>query len=230
MACGAPSVNHMEQIALDMGALLSWWDPRLAVHADRLRVDSFLGRMRNGGQVLFDAYGTRADALAHASASDTVRGWGAFSLVLRTQELQERLSLVHPFAADDHFAVREWAWLAVRDLILAGPVEAVRMLTLSALSTTDPRLVRFAVEATRPRSVWGSHVPLLKAEPALAEELLFHAVAVESRYVQLSVGNWVNDVARTRPDWVDGITARWEALELGGPVVWRRARRSLPVR
>ena len=227
LASGAPSVNHMEQMALDMGALLTWWDPSLSSFSDRLRRPGFLDRMRGGGEVLFEVHGERADVLARKSRSDTVRGWGAFSAVPRTCDFEKRLYLLTPFAMDEHFAVREWAWLALRDLVVADPVVGIRTLTRCAQQTGDARLVRFAVEGSRPRSVWGAHVPLLKSQPELGEELLSHAARVESRYVGVAVGNWVNDAARTRPDWVRDVTAHWEAQGVGGPSVLRRARRSL---
>jgi 3-methyladenine DNA glycosylase AlkC len=48
--------------------------------------------------------------------------------------------------------------------------------------------------------------------------------------VQNSVANWLNDAAKTQPDWVRGVCAQWS----GGTVppatayILRRAQRSIP--
>jgi 3-methyladenine DNA glycosylase AlkC len=50
-----------------------------------------------------------------------------------------------------------------------------------------------------------------------------------SRYVQNSVANWLNDAAKTQPDWVRELSARWcaESPVEATRYIARRAMRSL---
>ncbi|CAA9271644.1 MAG: hypothetical protein AVDCRST_MAG83-3307 [uncultured Arthrobacter sp.] len=221
---GAPSVNHMEEMALDMGQLLTTQFPALAGEAPRMHAVRFLDRMRAGAAVMFEHFGAAAPETALASPSDTVRGWGAFATVLVTRDPGSRVKLLVPFAADSHFAVREWAWLALRDLAVAQPLVVMDQLWPVAQSE-DPLLRRFAVESLRPRGVWSRHIALFKDEPAHAAALLDKVAPTASKYVQDSVANWVNDVSRDHPAWASSTVERW--CRDHGPAVKRLARRAL---
>ena len=228
LASGAPSVNHMEEMALDMGQLLVTQFPALAAEASRLGAVRFLDRMRAGAAVLFEHFGAAAPEVGRASSSDTVRGWGAFATALVTQDVGPRVELLLPFAADAHFAVREWAWLALRDLAVAHPLIALQHLRPVA-QRDDPLLRRFAVEALRPKGVWSQHIALFKNEPGHATALLDGVAPTASRYVQDSVANWVNDVSRVHPEWATSTVDKWRQDH--GAAVKRlagRALRSLP--
>jgi 3-methyladenine DNA glycosylase AlkC len=208
LEAGAPSVNHMEQMAIDMGALLTAAFPELAADASMLRRDGFVTRMRAGGRVLAAA-GTEAIGRAATHRSDTVRGWAAMAVAAQpSSSLADRLETLRAFADDEHFAVREWAWLAARPAVVAEPYVALQLLRVWA-EDPSPNVRRFASEATRPRGVWSVHIPELKQRPEDAETLLSALCADPSRYVQDSVGNWLNDASRTRPDWVRAVCARW---------------------
>jgi 3-methyladenine DNA glycosylase AlkC len=229
LQAGDPSVNHMEQIAMDMGALLTWAFPELAAAAGRLRQGGLLSRMRGGGEVLFDHYGPQAWIIAATSTSDTVRGWGAMAVCQDEMlDLTDRLEALRPFADDEHFAVREWAWLALRADVVTSTAQAVELLTPWA-DDRSPRIRRFASEATRPRGVWSVHVPKLKQDPEIGRGLLHSLRRDEARYVQDSVSNWLNDVSRTRPDWVQALCAEWlaEGAYPSTERICRRAQRSL---
>ena len=224
LAAGAPSVNHMEEIALDMGRLLATQFPALAGEASRLREARFLDRMKAGAAVLVEHLGAEAPTVAQLSPSDTVRGWGAFATALVTHDVGPRVELLLPFAADTHFAVREWAWLALRDLAVAHPLVVMQHLR-PVVDRDDPLLRRFAVEALRPRGVWSQHIALFKDEPRHAMALLDRAAPTASKYVQDSVANWVNDVSRDHAEWATATVDRW--LEEHGAAVQRLARRAL---
>ena len=204
------SVNHVEQMAIDMGTLLSQVFPQLAARAYELRIPNFLGRMRTGGQIVWDSFSWSVFENAPRWRSDTVRGWAAFAIaVVPRADLQKRICFALPFADDPHFAVREWAWLAVRPAILEDPMTAVQELA-GLTAHHSPRVRRFVSESTRPRGVWSKHLSLFKQEPWRALPLLEPLATDASRYVQDSVGNWLRDASKTQPNWVAETCNRWQ--------------------
>jgi 3-methyladenine DNA glycosylase AlkC len=201
-------MNHMEQIALDMDALMRFAFPRLAADAPRLATGGLVTRMRTGGRILHERLGDDAWRSAVGSSSDTVRGWGAMAIGAAPNiALANRLALVRPFADDEHFAVREWAWLALRPHVTADPLGAIAALSSWAYDPA-PNVRRFASEGTRPRGVWSTHIPLLKHEPHWGLPVIEPLFADPARYVQTSVSNWLNDASRTSPEWVRETCAR----------------------
>jgi 3-methyladenine DNA glycosylase AlkC len=161
--------------------------------------------------------------------SDLVRQWTCYAVnsIQVRLPLAERLRLTLPYAADRNMTVRETAWMAFRPYILLCVEEAIPLLEPA---TRDPNAFvrRFAIEATRPRSVWGSHCEHLKRRPQEALPLLENVRQDEARYVQLAVGNWLNDASKSRPEWVVEICERWSVK--GSPhtaAITRRGLRTL---
>lgn len=154
--------------------------------------------------------------------------WAAQWIAFSSLALADKLDAVWRFAADPHFGVREMAWMAVRDEIAGDVEQAVRLLQAWA-THPDPNIRRFASEATRPRGVWCAQIEPLKKEPWRGLPLLEPLRADGSRYVQNSVANWLNDAAKTQPDWVREVCGRWSRGRVPpatGYIV-RRAQRSL---
>ncbi|RQS75679.1 DNA alkylation repair protein [Burkholderia sp. Bp8963] len=149
------------------------------------------------------------DRLCH-HASDTVRSWAAFAVTRADSSLTlgDRLDAIFPFAADVHFGVREWAWMAVRPYI-AAEIDRAVLLLLDWTGASDANIRRFAVESIRPRGVWSEHIARLKTSPEIAEPLLEALKADEARYVQDSVANWLNDASKTSPEWVLELCEQW---------------------
>lgn len=184
-------------------------------------------------RALYDLTEPRADrdAIAHALAthpSDVARSWAAQWIAFAAMPLEAKLHAVVRFAADAHFNVRETAWMAVRDEIAGDVDHAVRLLQPWAMHP-DANLRRFASEATRPRGVWCAQIDALKAQPWRGLPLLLPLKADPSRYVQNSVANWLNDAAKSQPDWVREVCATWSRGRVAPATAYivRRAQRSL---
>ena len=220
------SANHIEQMALSMPTLLRSVLSEIGT-AQQAGRGGFLTRMRAAARLAYEHLGDDLFQAALGWPSDTARGWAAFAVTLKADlTLNERVHLAIPFADDPHFAVREWAWLGLRPAVVAAPLEAIAVLTPLATSSSA-RLRRFASEATRPRGVWSSHIPLLKTEPWHGRALLDVLAKDSERYVQDSVANWVNDAAKGAPGWAKTVCHEWRRRGVVSERVVVRASRSL---
>jgi 3-methyladenine DNA glycosylase AlkC len=220
-----------EGLAVDFRRLLRAVDPTLTAD-DLQRLDPKAGvtrRMAMAATILLERHGPGVyDELA-GHPSDTVRGWAAYVLGMTPKlTLAGRLKRIRPLADDTHFGVREWAWIGIRQHIVDDPTGAIaRFEPWTRARSANVR--RFAVEATRPRGVWCAHIEALKEEPAPGLVLLEPLRAAPEKYVQDSVANWLNDAAKTTPDWVRSVCARWSSASDNTATarICRRAMRSL---
>jgi 3-methyladenine DNA glycosylase AlkC len=237
-----PTVNLNEFLAIDLPRLARSVSARIGLdpHAERLAdtlamLPAFkpVKRHEHVARALYDLAEPRADrdAIAHALAthpSDIARAWAAQWVMFSALSMDRKLDALWRFAADPHFGVREIAWMAIRDEVAGAVDEAVRLLS-PWVAHPDANIRRFASELTRPRGVWCAQIETLKAEPWRGLPLLEPLKADPSRYVQNSVANWLNDAAKTQPQWVDEVCGRWET-ESRAPqtqYIVRRARRSM---
>lgn len=159
--------------------------------------------------------------------ADMVRCWAAYAFAARKDlDIERQLMQMQPFAADPHFAVREIAWLAVRADIAQNLAASLQIL-LPWTAHQDENVRRFACEATRPRGVWCAHINELKNNPSLALPLLEALKTDRAKYVQLSLGNWLNDAGKTCPDFVETLCQRWQNEGNTAPTIIKRALRNL---
>ena len=201
-------------------------DDELRAIAAETQKLGILKRMTCIGAALADRLGTAEVQRLAAHTSDTVRGWACFLLAARaTAGPAVLLSQLRDLADDEHFAVREWVWMAARPTLTNDLTTSIDTL---AGWTGDPseRIRRFASEALRPRGVWAAHIPALKQQPERGEQILYPLRADPSRYVQDSVANWINDAAKTRPDWAIELCDRW-ATESDNAATTRIVKRAL---
>lgn len=221
-----PAATLMECLAIDFDILLGAALPTLNRPA---WPKSITRKMALAASAVYDQCGLTGITMLTGSPSDTLRGIAAIATQLQSDlSLPQRLSAITPYADDPHFGVREWAWMAVRPHLALQLEEAIGLLTPWTQSPS-PNLRRFAVESLRPRGVWCAHIDALKAHPHLALPLLEPLRAESEKYVQDSVANWLNDAAKSHPDWVRSLCDRW-LIESPTPQttrIARRARRSL---
>jgi len=144
-----------------------------------------------------------------AHLSDSVRCWAAYIIgVDERLSIEEKLIAIRAFAADHHFGVREIAWMALRESISNDLKKSLELFN-DWVKDNDANIRRFAIESTRPRGVWAKHITELKENPAMALSLLEAVNSDEAKYVQDSVGNWMNDASKTNSEWVRAVCDDW---------------------
>lgn len=134
--------------------------------------------------------------------SDTVRCWACYLIAFdEALALHQKFEDIKRMAQDEHFGVREVAWMAIRPQIISNLDASIQILSNWSFDD-NPNIRRFATEATRPRGVWCAHINDLKSNPEKALSILTPLMTDESKYVQDSVGNWLNDAAKSKPEFV----------------------------
>lgn len=227
------AATYVEMTAVDFAQLLEVVAPKVAAtsFAHLAPTLGICERMLRAGRIFYENSGLGEFDRLRQHPSDTVRGWAAYLLAaVPNADLKQRLELAKPLADDAHFGVREWVWLALRPHIAQ---EIDRALELLHSWTREPsaNLRRFAVESTRPRGFWSKHIGALKENPQKGLELLKPLKQDPSRYVQDSVGNWLNDAGKSQPSWVWSLCRKWlqESSIIATCYIARRATRSFPV-
>lgn len=217
-----PSANLVEWLSIDQKKLLKTWlqeqdayelEAMLLKQVATSNTQSVLQQVHLIAKALHGYL--NKDSYAHlwssmiAHNSDMVRCWAAFCVPFNNKELAQSVEAMRRFACDTHFAVREIAWLALRNEVVANLREALDCLTQYTADTNE-NMRRFISEITRPRGVWCKHIAELKQNPDIGLVLLESLRADPSRYVQNSVANWLNDASKTQPEWVKILTQRWQ--------------------
>jgi 3-methyladenine DNA glycosylase AlkC len=217
------SANLVEWLAVDQRVLLAaileqanrtaYLDPVLAriasLHKQTVNtLNAAIGSGLLEQALKHDDHAFLASLAAHPS--DSVRCWAAYAEGRNPHAtIAQKLSGIRPFAVDPHFGVREIAWMAVRPAIAQHLAASLDILS-GWSADPDANARRFASEATRPRGVWCEHIDELKTDPVRGLPILEPLKSDPSKYVRDSVGNWLNDASKTRPDFVSGLCRRWE--------------------
>ena len=161
--------------------------------------------------------------------SDSIRCYAPYLIALDfTRSLEEKLIASEKLVTDSHFGVREVVWFALRPEIDKELSVAIPFLSKWAEST-DENIRRFTTEATRPRGVWCKHIEALKEQPELGLPILEKLSSDPSKYVQDSVGNWLNDASKSQPHFVNDLCTKWQAESPTKATqrIIKRARRTL---
>lgn len=202
----AETKNLMEALAVDFSLLISHVLPDFIVPKIPVGITK---KMQVMAEAIYAQYKFGNFAQLKSHSSDTIRGLSCYVLSMHNFSLQQKLEYIKPLAADGHFGVREWAWLALRSEVASNLPEALALLE-SWTANSCANIRRFASEVTRPRGVWCSHIKALRQEPWCALALLEALKNDPAKYVQLSVANWLNDAGKDHPTWVIELCERWQ--------------------
>lgn len=142
-------------------------------------------------------------------SSDLVRCWATYTIGKDPHiTIGEKLERIKVFAADQHFGVREISWMAVRSSLSENLKESLLIFT-EWTKNKDENIRRFASESTRPRGVWTKPIEELKQNPEWGLKILEPLRSDSSKYVQNSVGNWLNDAGKSQPEFVTKTCDQW---------------------
>lgn len=142
--------------------------------------------------------------------ADSIRCYAPYLIALNDRlTIEEKLNQSKKLIVDTHFGVREVVWMALRPSIDENLAASIKILSHWA---TDPNenIRRFTTESTRPRGVWCKHIEALKEDPAQALPILEPLKSDTSKYVQDSVGNWLNDASKSQPSFVVTLCDKWQ--------------------
>jgi len=186
------------------------------------------------GSILYELYPTDKelnfifDTLS-SHLSDTIRCYAPYLKSLDEKlSIHEKLKQSEKLIADTHFGVREVVWMALRPEIDRNLEKSIDILS-GWTKNKDENIRRFTTESTRPRGVWCKHIERLKEHPEIALSILENLKSDSSKYVQDSVGNWLNDASKTNPNFVIELCEKWrgESPTKETEKIIKRARRTI---
>jgi len=238
------TVNLTEWLAIDHTKLIKAVFPGLGIDeqfTDQLseaimsqKKASAMNTTKLIGAQLYERY-SKTDQLNRileqlsSHSSDSIRCYAPFLIGLNARlTIQEKLSQSQGLVADKHFGVREVVWMALRPEIDKNLKESIDLLS-GWTKSEDENTRRFTTEATRPRGVWCKHIETLKENPALAIPILDGLKSDPSKYVQDSVGNWLNDASKSKPEFVVQLCDQWlrDSASKATSKIVKRARRTI---
>ena len=220
-----PTVNLTEWLAVDHSQLVKRVFPSMGIDAtminqvveeiNRQKKPSTMNVIKVVGSFLYEKYANTSQYTTlfqqlSMHLSDSVRCYACYFVASNPAiPLVDKLNLLKPLVADNHFGVREVVWMALRPEMSDNLNICIPLMAQWAESD-NPNIRRFSCEALRPRGVWCMHIEALKESPEIYLPVLEKLRADSSRYVQDSVGNWLNDASKSRPHFVAAVCERWE--------------------
>lgn len=201
------SKNLMEFLSLDMELILKNNFPDFN-YPTFLQKIGILQKLEQIAISLNDQFGFKKFEQFSSHKSDFIRSLSCYLLAKQKISFEDKLNLAKKLADDQNSGVREWAWLAIRPDFAKNLAKNISYLI--PFTFYSPNLRRFASELSRPCGVWCKHIPELRAEPWLGLEIIEPLKSDDSKYVQLSVGNWLNDASKTQAVWVRELCLKWQ--------------------
>ncbi|WP_299050580.1 DNA alkylation repair protein [uncultured Polaribacter sp.] len=219
------SVNLTEWLAVDHLKLINTNFLEIGISAENIvaicekikfqKKPSTMSTIKLVGSVIYELYSDKTEINSifnklSSHISDTIRCYAPYLKSLNDKlSINEKLNQSKKLVADTHFGVREVVWMALRPEIDSNLERSINILS-SWTKNRDENIRRFTTESTRPRGVWCKHIEKLKETPEVALPILENLKSDTSNYVQNSVGNWLNDASKTRPDFVIGLCEKWK--------------------
>ena len=238
------TVNLTEWLAIDHLQLIRAVFPQLGIDQDNINLiskeiesqkkPSAMNTTKGVGTSLYQLYSQSKNfdhVLKNLSShsSDSIRCYAPYLIGLNESlTIEEKLTQSLQLVADTHFGVREVVWMALRPEIENHLEESIEILS-GWTDKKDENIRRFTTESTRPRGVWCKHIERLKESPELALPILEALKSDKSTYVQDSVGNWLNDASKSKPEFVIRLCTKWksESPTKETERIVKRARRTL---
>ena len=115
---------------------------------------------------------------------------------------------------------------AIRQFILKDEDRAMKQMVIWAESD-DHELRRLASEGCRSRLPWAVALPSFKKDPSKVLEVLELLKDDESKYVQKSVANNINDISKDNVDIVIDLVKRWKGFSKSRDWILKHASRTL---
>ncbi len=201
------TTNLMESLAVDHQLLCSNVLPNF-IYPEEANSLGIVKKLRKISFELNSQFGFKVFEQINKHKSDVIRSMACLLVEYQNIAFKDKIDLLIPLADDPNSGVREWAWMAVRADFADDLVPNIKMLKKYTHSSSS-NIRRFVSELTRPRGVWCSHITQLKKAPWLALDLIESLKSDDAKYVQLSVGNWLNDAGKDHPQWVRELCDNW---------------------
>lgn len=106
------------------------------------------------------------------------------------------------------FTQNSTAEFAIRAFLQAYPEKTKQQMLIWSKSNNH-HLRRLASEGIRPKLPWATHIDWIAKNPQWVRPIIENLKADQSRYVQKSVANLLNDFSKTEPDWVLTLANEW---------------------
>lgn len=210
--------NLIEWLAVDQQALLRLtldqvnnyqWYPTFVEAISQLKKPTANSLTRVIGETL----GIQTDDPSiyqslRSHTSDVVRCWACWAQSLHHDDTAALLEAMKVYAADSHFGVREVVIFATKERLIDDLDTAVRILS-GWTSSDNENIRRYAAEVLRPVGVWTKKIPELQDNPSKGLKVIEPLKEDSSKYVRDSVANWINDAAKSDPEWAKSLIANW---------------------
>jgi len=225
------TLSLSEALAIDMNILFCSIFPNITYDTTAVKALGFIQKIKFFSDILAKNTNPLESfnfLLQHSS--DTARAWACFLVPYLSKQFENSLQIMYPLILDKHFLVREWAWISLREQIIDNLQYNINLLNYKH---ENHLYRRFVSEILRPRGVWCKHITVFKNNQNnildICVPILKYFSNEENRYVQNSVGNWINDCAKDNLEWIKQICSIWDTSNPHTKYILKRGFRNFKV-